>query len=643
MLLITRQKEIMKFLLLQSSWVKGSVLAQEFNVTTRTIRNDIKKINEFKNLQIILSSSEGYKIIDNFNCKEYLDDNYMPISPKERVNYILNKLLTTLKPIDLYDISEEIFVSLSTLEKDLKQIKDIVKNYNLKIDKKFNTICIKGDEKNKRQLIRNLLYVETDGNFLNLDNYENIFEDFDLNLIKEIFIDTFNSYNLYANDYSITSMVIHVAIILTRIRNNYILNSDENNYLNIKKYREYEICKEIIERLEKTFNVKFPQKEIYYLTFLIMGKATLNYSTINKFNLKDFIEPSYIKLVDNILLKVNNYYFLDLNNEEFYIKFIIHTKNMLFRIKNNTYTKNPMNKNIKITYPFIYEVAVFISNEIYINTGLKIPEDEMGYIAIHIGAALERNKILNSKIKTVLICPKYHDIHLRIIRKLKERYSDSIEITDVLTLVDNTLNKLSANLIISTTNIERELNSTFIKINPLLTHKDYLKIDFGIEKIINEKNISIVKKYINKCFDRDLFFKNIYYDNEFEIIRFLGEKLLNKKLANDNFVDLVIKREKLSSTTFLGNNFAIPHSIETDSKKTVISVLVNDDKIKWGNNYINMVLLIAVNKKDRRDFMELYESLIDVLCKKENVDLLVASNNYEEFMSHIAELIYING
>lgn len=634
MLLTSRQKEIIRILKLNNSWIKGESLAGTLNVTVRTIRNDIRNMDGD---EIILSSKNGYKLNDRCNLDKYFDSEVTPITPEERVSYILNKLLNSNKPIDMLDVADDIFVSDATLKEDLKKIRLLINSYKLVLKKDLNMISIEGNEKDKRKLITNIIYSEANNNFLNINNNKSFLKDYNFNHIKSIIFDILKSCNIYSNEYSVTSLALHIAILIERITNNCTLNTDEYCSFEYESYYEYGIAKKIVNELEKNYNIKFPPQETYYITFLLMGKTTINYSTINMQNLGNFIEEYYIELVKKIIDKIDNYYHLKLDDEEFLIKFVIHIKNLLLRAKNNAYSRNPLNKSIKLAYPFIYDIAVYISNEIYNETELNINDDEIGYIAIHISVAIEKSKILSKKIKTAIICPRYYDMHLRIIEKLMNKYSDDIEITDVITSLGCLTDFSKVDLIISTLSPDGNIKIPWIKIDPLLSNDNYIKIDKNIQKINEYKNKFIVGQAVIKCFDRDLFSKNVYLKDEFEVIKYMGDKALLKGLVKEDFVESVIKREKLSSTAF-GYNFAIPHALDMTAKKTVISVLINDKPIKWGENYVQLIFLISVNKKDRKDFMKLYDSMISILAKEENVKLLVKSNNYEDFIDYILQL-----
>ena len=100
------------------------------------MKNYIGEINYFET-NLIEGSRKGYRI-QRERGRELLGKQQqasLPETPGERVNYMIAQLLTNDSEngggIDLYDISEEIFVSLETLKKDLVRVRKKLKEYGL--------------------------------------------------------------------------------------------------------------------------------------------------------------------------------------------------------------------------------------------------------------------------------------------------------------------------------------------------------------------------------------------------------------------------------------------------------------------------------------------------------------------------------
>ena len=76
------------------------------------------------------------------------------------------------------------------------------------------------------------------------------------------------------------------------------------------------------------------------MTLLIISRATtIDYKSINAANLEDFIGKECLNLVKELILDINSFYYIDLSEQEFLIRFALHIKNLLVRSKNNYFSK----------------------------------------------------------------------------------------------------------------------------------------------------------------------------------------------------------------------------------------------------------------------------------------------------------------
>lgn len=86
------------------SWVLGKELAQIFNVTDRTIRNDIIKItNQYGEGLILSHARQGYSV--NQDLYEKLiqkTDAHLFLDSDERIVYIIHQLLFQNESLDLF-------------------------------------------------------------------------------------------------------------------------------------------------------------------------------------------------------------------------------------------------------------------------------------------------------------------------------------------------------------------------------------------------------------------------------------------------------------------------------------------------------------------------------------------------------------
>ena len=109
-------------------------------VSQRTVRNDISKINDFlvkynSSIKKLKDNSYSLTFVNEIDEKIFKNDFYSFDSfnfnePKDRILYIKLAYLYAENYIKLDDLADEMFISKSTIQNDLKQVKKDLDNYN---------------------------------------------------------------------------------------------------------------------------------------------------------------------------------------------------------------------------------------------------------------------------------------------------------------------------------------------------------------------------------------------------------------------------------------------------------------------------------------------------------------------------------
>ncbi|UUV15729.1 BglG family transcription antiterminator [Clostridioides difficile] len=632
----TSKKELfLNFIKTQHDWIDSSTLANYLNVSTRSIRKYVNEINS--NGEFILSSKKGYKVNLNNNCQTKIDSSEN-ISPDNRLNLILKELIVNSNGINMFDLSEELFVSPATIEGDIVKANKFIGSYNLKIKQSKFLLKLVGNESAKRKLMSSIIFKETGSDFLSLFDVQKIYREYNLTKLKENIIYILKKYNLFINEYAINNILLHLMITIDRIKkNNYIESVEVVNY--IDNNIDINIAKDISNFLEFEYNITLTSAELYYLVFQLTNKTTvLNYNQMDTKSLSNYIDEHFVKLTKKIIKNVYDLYLIDLSDEEFVVKFTLHVKNLISRAKNNQVLRNQIPQKLKDSYPLIYDISVYICNQIQTLENVDIDEDEISYISLHVGSFFDRQKLLEDKVLCALITPNYYDLQFKIVRDLEKRFNESIEIIQIFSDTHNLDFDNKVDMVITTLPISDRCPIPFVYVNPYLNRKDYDNIQSKFIQIKDRKNILTVQNHLEMYFSESLFMKNIYLDSAKDYIKFMGNILYKNKYVKPNYIDDVLIREKMSSTAF-NNNVAIPHSMKMDALKTGVCLIVNDKPVKWGEEKVQIIAMIPINEKEKEKFNYIFESFIEILSEWNNIKELTKADNYSSFMNRIAYLI----
>lgn len=631
----TKYIKLLKYINEQHTWISSNQLAAQFSVSKRTIKSYIADIQTLAP-QIVISSNRGYRV-DSNKLALFLKETELnvPETRAERCSYLLLKLVSVELPISIYDLTEELFISESTLLNDIKLLKKQCANYSLEIKYTKNTLQLVGTEKAKRQLIHTTLLAELDNSFGDITKLQESFLDFDLDYIKEIVAETFSNNAFFTNDYALTNIVIHLAIAIDRMKNNFQFPQSEIFFSQSIPTSIFEIAEKIAENISLYYGIYFSKEEIQDLSLLIAANGTnINFTQISIEELKRMIAGRCLNLVEKILSKVRELYFIDNTEPEFYIRFALHMKNLLYRLDNDYTLRNPMTETLKKECPLIYDCAVQVSHIIQKELNYTINEDEIAYIAFHLGYALEVQKQRTTKIKCVVLVPLYYNMNIQVLEKLQKNFADDLDIQNMLTN-EKELQFIDTELIISAVKLKQVVTTPYVIINPFFTLENRQEITEKIFDIKQQKRKDVFSNnFLSIASERHFLYTTEELTSD-ALLQQLCDKMEADDIVDEHFFSQVIAREQLSSTAY--GAVAIPHSLTMNAKQTCLSIVVNPNGIQWHDSRVTLIFLISIDYLNRHVFREIFDNLAIICSEEKNVQKLSQITSFDAFTNELIE------
>ena len=125
--LSTRGLEIIKILKTLNHPVSSLALSKEIGCSTKTIQSEIKDINkQLEDTKIVSIRGVGYQLEGKIDEEEF-NSNY--IGNIDRIEYIIktmiNLYLNDNCSIILEELADSMFISVSSVKNDLKEVKEI--------------------------------------------------------------------------------------------------------------------------------------------------------------------------------------------------------------------------------------------------------------------------------------------------------------------------------------------------------------------------------------------------------------------------------------------------------------------------------------------------------------------------------------
>lgn len=638
-----RLQKILELLIENKDTVTGEFLCNSLGVSSRTIRSDIKELNkilENNGASIISEKARGYKleIIDNnlFNIlinsirRNITSDNNTSLGRAE--NIIAKLLVNKLDDIDgitQVELADSLFVSISALKNDMKIVKYILEEYQLNIEKVSNRgIGIIGTEEKLRTCIKKYIYSNEEIKQRVKCELQKILVDKKEEEISYIVKNNISKFNFKLSDRALKDIISFIIIMIVRNSKRKNVEYDEKTKQKLKNACRYKVARAICDDINNKLDIDFNEDEVLYLTKYIVASSSIVVE-----NNKDIELSNEYALVNKILLKIKDGFNVNFLKDKILIDFLVHhLKASIYRAQYGILVENSFLSAIKNNYPFALELAVY-SNEIIKEViEVNLSEDDIGFIALHFAAAIERSEIYGKKNRknVIIVCENGVGTSLLLKVRLEGRFKEKINIVYIIPKYEFNEEVLNnSDLIISTVPLGVNSNK-IVYVKSLLDSDEINLIDDMLYG--NSLNSNLI---VNK-FKEELFFYKLEGNTRDEILDNITRILIDRGYISERVRENVFKRESLASTE-IGGLVAIPHDMNEDINESFISVGVLNKAITWSKEKVQVVFFIGMSIKDKEEWKayleQIYKNIIDI----EIIKKIIKCQNFDDLKKVVSK------
>lgn len=611
-------------------------LASKLGVSLKTVRNDLKKINSIfiGNGGALESKSRvgySFKITDKTKFVDFIKTKWYKFAfynqddlnlRENRIQLLLRILLFEKMYVKEDDLAEKLSISKSQLSIDLKNVKERIRKFNLKLEiRPYYGIKLTGSEINLRKFISYYFFdISSNENVPNVYILDNEQEK-DMSNIKEVVNRIFEKYEYHTTLFSYNNLVNHLFLALKRVENNQLISIPNKSLYKLKLNPEYVIAENLVIELQRKFKIKIEEAEKGYITMHLSGKRLLSYS--NEGGIQ--ITPQVDNLITKMLYRVKNEMNIDLLDDlDLRISLGLHIIPLLKRIRYNLAMKNPLLDETK-KYALGFEAAIVASKVINEEYNCSITEDEVGYIALHFSVGIEKLKYIIQKKRILLVCSTGRGTaQLLKYRFEKEftNYIEKLEVTDVMSLRKMDLSNYD--LIASTIPIKTMSNTPVLLIDSLLSKNDLKNIENRLDTNDEIDDISFL-------FKKELFMTDVMGSSCEDIIRVMCEDIYHYEDVSEGLYESIMKREEQAPTDY-ENLVAVPHPYKSHSEKSFVTIAILKKPIMWSRRKVQFIVLFNLANDEAVDMQVFYDKIWRFLSDKEAVNLVIQNKSYDEFL-----------
>lgn len=599
-------------------------LADKLKVGTKTIRNDVKELNRILEGSALVESVSGRYmlfILDEKAFREkrqtvYSQNDYMN-SPAKRYGYILNRLMHGDGPILIDDLADEICVGRTTINGDLKKLREMLDSYQLQIVGKTNTgIRLEGEELSLRLFILEQLYDQVFEAFLLDDDLESMV-------------------NGYCQEYGLDHVTTQYfmrsyTLMIDRVLNEHPLSSLQEKYHELEQTVAYRFAEKIIEQTIEIFQVPIPMEEILFLSLPIAGMRTpLNRENQQALEISEDVAELVVKILNQIAYDMN----FHISPTDLLDDFVYHINFMLNRLKYRFYIRNYALAEIQEKFPLACRMAEVAKKVIEEQTSLKVVDDELGFLASYFSLFLEEQHYRSQRRFRVGIVCVQGAISGKLIQvRLGKLMADQTEF-ELLPEI-GAEDRKDFDLIISTS---RKYESEEVPVIYLEEIFDEMEVLRQIERLKYLGHLEIsMKKGLNSLIATILEPEHFYVLDPklsyLEAVLYVTDRLIEEGALEEDFREALLTREK-KSTMLFDTCVGFPH-LQYPGEKIVLAVAAAD-RAEPGLRFLLFLALPEESELNDDILIHIYNELLVISSEETLVQEISRLKSGNEFVLYM--------
>ena len=612
-------------------------LAEILQVSPRTIRYDLDRLQtELYHNGWLIHRKTGCGIwLEKSGAltKEEINTNYI-LDPKERRDQIIIALLDEdISSID--ELANLLRVSRSTLLGDLKAVQELLERRNLSYgSKRGHGIWAKGTEIDIRDTLIHVFarhmydFRHFESPAEPIHSKEASFRKYAVNLpvqdIATVFLQFMKDSELDGNDASVNRMIVALVVQLKRLKERRYIHrgrrvdflSDEGLYLE----RAATALAKGMEQFSKAFRRK---NEVQALMKELMHSRI--YKVHSSKGSRQETDANALRIARRFIAVVQIWLGDDYgDDEELLYNIAMHLLPAIERVRCGIVYTNPLLAQIRQQYSELFQIACKASERITEGSGIQLSDDEIGYLTVHLGAAVERRKLYSHrKLTVLLVCGngigmanllemtlKSHMPFIHIVRKISFYQLRREDMADV-------------DLVLTTVALD-VLDKAVLRVSPILSDAEIRVVEKQIRYVYNKKYVAEVgaeENHLWQLLTPEVIELNGVTRDWEEAVRMAGKLLTQVGAVRETYIDGMVECiRSLGPYSVICPGVAMPHARPEDgANRVAVSFLRLKQPVLFGDgeNTMPVNMLFAFSAIDTTQHISLLEDLWRVFMSKE--------------------------
>lgn len=657
-----KEKELLSLLYQnQNRFLTGRELAQALHISERTVRSYIRRMEPViteNGGEILAKQGNGYRLLlrrpvqfavlaGTPGTETTRKTAQTPDSAQERRRYLMQHLLLNGETLQAEETAERLYVSTSTLKKELYQLRGMLDEYGLVFDSGPAGISIHGDETSKRALIMDYFFRSSTFNSIQeYMDHSGYFDDIPTEQLLRMVLDESRQFGIRLSDIMVQNVLLHLALSVKRMQAGL---RPEHAVLPpaFEQSSEYQASSAIFRRLSGMTGGEYPAEEVSYLALHLSGKGSwATRQPAQGEHLEQEVKTVLSQLAEDDVMQLDE-------DPQLVSSLLEHLRPMVVRLMRGLPQKNPLTQDILRDQPDLMKVIRKYFGAMPCLRRYDIDDDEWAYLALHIMAALERQKE-KRKLQVLVVCATGYGSSQLLKSRLMKHFSDSLHIvteTGYYEMSDDILQGID--LIISSVNIGPVIFGVpFIHVSVFLGEEDVQNIQRFIdqEKAGPEKKepaaarpASKSQKEIFDCYFSEEDFR-VYkgHPERDQVLSDLVETLAcyEKDSFADHMREQIRLRSQMGSLVF-SDTIAVPHPAVPLSKVARLALALIPEGMYWNESHpaIRFVFLMSPSYVENRNLPKVTGAIVSLMEEPVLQEQILQEQSFDVFGRILGSLI----
>ena len=505
---------LIEILLRHPEGLTAEGIADRLGVSARTVHRDLQPAADFLDLHgltLLRQAGRGVSVEGTSASRERALDalhsmGSAGLTPEERRLSLLRTLLAAGRPIKLRALASGLKVAVGTVSRDLDEIEGWLSEFRLSLLRKRGYgVEVVGTESDRRQAMSRII-------FQNLDETELLprpresgeragapYSERDTSRLADQLMGMIDEWRLRRVETLTESMVanlpysiadgafvglsVHVALMVERRLQGGEISLGDEILQRLRSTEEYEYARGLAADIEKEFGISVPDEEIGYLTMHLRGtKLREDDALRGYFETSDLQVASQVKALIRYVEEQTGISLA--GDSSLYTGLLAHLERAIYRLRENMRIHNPLLDDVKQDYPALFDLVSQAMERVFVQE--NIPEEEVGFVAMHFGAALDRGQG-NFPRRVLVICSSGIATTKILASRLEKAFPQIQTIINSSLFELEDVNPSDYDLVVSTIPLPVP-DGTYVQVRPFLSEDEVERIrDHLREKNLTER------------------------------------------------------------------------------------------------------------------------------------------------------------